>query len=260
MVPARYDTIGSGYSGNRREDPQLSDRIHSSLGTARSVVNVGAGTGSYEPKDRDVVAVEPSAVMVSQRPSGAAPVVRGSASRLPLRDHSVDAAMAVLTIHHWDDDLDSGLAELRRVTRGPVVVVTYDTEVSNQMWLIQDYLPEVAALDSSTFPLIGRLARALGGDVEIEVVLTPHDTPDWTLGSFWAHPERVLDVGARSSTSGLARMEPAVIDRLVADLRRDLDDGSWEQRHGHLRGLPAFDAGMRLLIAHPGGSESIRRT
>lgn len=251
MGPARYDSIGSAYSSNRSEDPQLRDRIIRSLGDARGVVNVGAGTGSYEPQDRLVVAIEPSVVMMSQRPADAAPVVQASARKLPLRDDSVDAAMAVLTIHHWDNDLDAGLTELRRVARGPVVVVTYDAEVSNQMWLMQDYLPEVAELDRSTFPSIDRLARALSGDVEIEVVLTPHDTPDWTLGSFWAHPERVLDATARNSTSGLARMDQAVIGRLVTDLRRDLDDGSWEQRHGHLRGQSAFDSGMRLLIARP---------
>ena len=251
MVPARYDTIGSGYSSNRREDPRLRSRIVRSLGDARSVVNVGAGTGSYEPQDRLVVAIEPSVVMISQRPRDAAPVVQASACRLPLSDESVDAAMAVLTIHHWDNDLDAGLTELRRVARGPVVVVTYDADVSNQMWLIRDYLPEVAALDRSTFPSIDRLASALGGDTEIEVVQTPHDTPDWTLGSFWAHPERVLDARARNSTSGLARMEPAVIDRLVSDLRRDLADGSWEKRYGHLRDQPVFDSGMRLLLARP---------
>jgi SAM-dependent methyltransferase len=251
MGPVRYDTIGGGYSSTRREDPQLRERIVGSLGDARSVVNVGAGTGSYEPRDRLVVAIEPSVVMLSQRPAGAAPAVRAPAPWLPLRNGGVDAAMAVLTIHHWDDGLDAGLAELRRVASGPVVVVTYDAEVSSQMWLVQDYLPEVAALDRSTFPSIDRLARALGGEVTTEVVLTPHDTPDWTLGSFWAHPERVLDATARSSTSGLARMAPAVIDRLVTELRRDLDDGSWDERHGHLRNLPAFDAGMRLLVARP---------
>jgi SAM-dependent methyltransferase len=249
--PARYDTIGNGYSSNRREDPQLRDRIIESLGEARSVVNVGAGTGSYEPRDRLVVAVEPSVVMISQRPPLAAPVVRASAPRLPLRDDSVDAALAVLTIHHWDDDLDAGLTELRRVARGPVVVVTYDAEVSCQMWLIQDYLPEVAALDRTTFPSIDRLTRALGGGAEVEAVPTSHDTPDWTLGSFWAHPERVLDPSARNSTSGLARMAPAVIDRLLTQLRRDLDDGTWEQRHGHLRDRSSFDSGMRLIIARP---------
>lgn len=170
---------------------------------------------------------------------------------MPLRDNSVDAALAVLTIHHWDDDLDAGLTELRRVARGPVVVVTYDAEVSCQMWLIRDYLPEVAALDRRTFPSIDRLTRALGGGAEVEVVPTSHDTPDWTLGSFWAHPERVLDTSARNSTSALARMAPAVINRLETELRRDLDDGTWEQRHGHLRDRSSFDSGMRLVIARP---------
>lgn len=251
MGSARYDTIGAGYSGTRREDPQLFDRVLGALGDARSVVNVGAGTGSYEPHDRFVVAVEPSTVMISQRPAGVAPVVQASAPRLPLSDGAVDAAMAVLTVHHWDDGLDAGLAELRRVARGPVVVVTYDAEVSSRMWLVADYLPELAELDRATFPPLDRLARALGGDVATEVVPTSRDTPDWTLGSFWAHPERVLDARARGATSGLARMAPAVIDRLVADLGRDLADGSWDRRHGHLRDRAAFDAGMRLLVARP---------
>jgi SAM-dependent methyltransferase len=251
MGPARYDAIGRDYSTNRREDPLLRDRILGALGDARSVVNVGAGAGSYEPDDRLVVAVEPSAVMIAQRPTAAAPVLRASASPLPLRDDSFDAAMAVLTLHHWDDELAPGLGELRRVAVGPVVIVTYDAAVSGRMWLMRDYLPEVAELDRSTFPSIDRLVGMLGGSVEVDVVLTSHDTPDWTLGSFWAHPERVLDASARNSTSGLARMDPAVIGRVVTQLGRDLEDGSWEERHGHLRELVEYDAGMRLLVARP---------
>jgi len=189
--------------------------------------------------------------MIAQRPWGAAPAVRAWASVLPLRDASVDAAMAVLTIHHWDEALDAGLRELRRVARGPVVIVTYDAVVSGRMWLGRDYLPELTALDHVIFPSIDRLADALGGTVEVQVVPTPRDTPDWTLGSFWAHPERVLDETARNATSGLARMAPEVIDRLVADLGRDLDDGTWDRRHGHLRELPELDVGMRLLVARP---------
>ena len=247
----RYDTIGHGYAANRREDPQLRDQIAAALGDARTVVNVGAGTGSYEPSDREVVAVEPSFVMLSQRPAGAAPAIRGSAARLPLRTDALDAAMAVLTVHHWDDGLDAGLAELRRVARGPVVIVTFDVEVSARMWLVRDYLPGAAELDRATFPTIDHLADRLGGTVEVKVVPTSRDTPDWTFASFWAHPERVLDPAARASTSGFARADPAVVEPLLAQLERDLSDGSWDRRYGHLRELTELDIGMRLVVARP---------
>lgn len=251
MSAVRYDNIGCQYATTRREDPQLRDRIFSALGDAGTVVNVGAGAGSYEPRDRHIIAIEPSDVMAAQRPSGLAPAIKGSAVPLPLRDDSVDAAMAILTIHHWDDQLEPGVRELRRVANGPVVIVTYDATVSAMMWLMSDYLPEVAALDRTIFPTIDRLANWLGGTVDVETILTQRDTPDWTLGSFWAHPERVLDEAARNATSGFARMEAAVVNRVVAEVDNDLRNGTWEQRNGHLRDLPAFDAGMRLIVAHP---------
>src|SRR3954465_1480140 len=146
-VAPRYDRIGDGYARIRREDPRFAARIHAALGDARTVVNVGAGTGSYEPRDRHVVAIEPSDVMAAQRPPELAPAIRASAGALPLRDASVDAAMAIVTIHHWDAELERGVRELRRVARGPVVVVTYDQRVSGRMWLIAEYVPEIAALD-----------------------------------------------------------------------------------------------------------------
>ena len=167
MEPARYDRIGHGYAGTRREDPALLARVHDALGPARTVLNVGAGAGSYEPTDRHVVAVEPSDVMAGQRPDHLAPALRGSASPLPLRDASVDAAMAILTIHHWDDQLEAGIAELRRVARGPVVIVTFDAEVSSQMWLVRDYMPESAALDRAVFPSIQQVTSWLGGSVVV---------------------------------------------------------------------------------------------
>src|SRR5579875_2764555 len=153
----RYDRIGSGYARRRREDPALRARIHAALGDARTVVNVGAGAGSYEPRDRHVIAVEPSDVMADQRPPELAPAIRATARDLPLRDRSVDAAMAILTIHHWDEAQERGVRELRRVARGPVVIVTFDAEVCARMWLQADYLPEVAELDRRTFPAIDRL-------------------------------------------------------------------------------------------------------
>jgi SAM-dependent methyltransferase len=215
-------------------------------------VNVGAGTGSYEPRDRHVVAVEPSEVMAAQRPPELAPAIRASARDLPLRDASVDAAMAVLTIHHWDADQERGVRELRRVARGPVVILTYDSAVSGEMWLVADYLPEVAALDRRIFPDPELLLEWLGGRGRVEVVPIPRDTPDWMLGSFWAHPERVLDERARNATSGFARMQPAVVARVAAAVGRDLASGAWDERHGHLRALEAYDAGLRLVVGTAG--------
>lgn len=245
----RYDAIGHSYSTTRREDPQLRDRINLALGDSRTIVNVGAGTGSYEPSDRHVIAIEPSDVMADQRSDELAPALRGSAAPLPLRDVSVDAAMAVLTIHHWDDQQELGIRELRRVARGPVVIVTYDPDICAQMWLYGDDFPEAAALDRATFPSIDKLTDWLGGSLQIEPVLNSRDTPDWTLGSFWAHPERVLDDTARRATSAFARTEPAVLNRVVAAVERDLRDGTWDLRNGDLRHVGEYDVGMRLIVA-----------
>jgi len=246
---ARYDVIGGGYAATRREDPRIASRIHAALGQARTVVNVGAGTGSYEPGDRRVIAVEPSQVMIAQRPPWRAPAIRSGAYPLPLADASVDAAMAILSLHHWDDDQERGVQEMRRVARGPVVILTYDAEVSARMWLMADYLPEVADLDRRIFPTAETVAGWLDGDLSVSVVPVHRDTPDWMLGSFWAHPERVLDPRARTATSGFARMEPEIVDRVAAEVERDLADGSWDARHGHLRTLDTYDAGLRLLVS-----------
>lgn len=249
---ARYDTIGHGYSRTRREDPRFRARIHAALGDARTVVNVGAGAGAYEPPDRHVIAIEPSDVMAAQRSPALAPAIRASAGSIPLRDRSVDAAMAVLSVHHWDEEREKGVRELRRVARGAVVILTYDAAMSGAMWLMADYLPEVAALDRLIFPPPGQLAEWIGGDVRIETLPIPRDTPDWMLGSFWAHPERVLDADARAATSGFARMPANVVDRAVCEVSRDLASGLWDERHGHLRRLDALDVGLRLVVATPG--------
>lgn len=250
-APARYDRIGHGYAATRREDPRLRERILAALGDARSVVNVGAGTGSYEPRDREVIAIEPSRVMAAQRPPTAALAVRAMAQRLPLADGSVDAAMALLTLHHWDEHQEQGVRELRRVATGPVILLTCDPEVSGAMWLMADYLPEVAELDRVTFPSTERLAAWLGGRTQVEAVPVRRDSPDWTLMSFWAHPERVLDAAARQATSGFSRMPSAVVERVVAAVGRDLENGTWNARHGQLRTLDAYDAGLRLVLNTP---------
>lgn len=249
MLAARYDTIGHRYARTRREDPQIAAAIEAALGDARSVVNVGAGAGSYEPKNRHVVAIEPSDVMAAQRGADMAPAIRAFAGDLPLRDDSVDAAMSVLSLHHWDDQRERGVREMRRVARGPVVIVTYDAEVSAQMWLMADYLPEVAELDRRIFPSMDVLRSWLGGTVHVEPIPIHRDTPDWNLGSFWAHPDRVLDEGARNATSGFARMPKAVVDRVVAAVTADLQSGAWEAKHGHLRGVMSLDVGLRLVVA-----------
>ena len=249
----RYETIGRSYAATRREDPRIAWRIHEALGDARSVVNVGAGTGSYEPVDRYVIAVEPSDVMAEQRPPSRVPAIRASAGELPLRDRSVDAAMAVLTLHHWDDAQERGVRELRRVARDRVVILTYDASVSGRMWLMADYLPEVAALDERIFPSPDALTGWLGGAVEVQTLPISRDTSDWMLGSFWAHPERVLDERARANTSGFARMPDDVVQRVVSSLRRDLEDGSWDARHGELRTLDEHDVGLRLIVARRAG-------
>jgi SAM-dependent methyltransferase len=210
---------------------------------------VGAGTGSYEPADRHVIAIEPSAVMIAQRGPDRVPAIQGSAGRLPLVEDAVDAAMAIITVHHWDDEQETGVRELRRVARGPVAILTYDPRVSGRMWLMADYLPEVAALDDAIFPLPERVAAWLGGDVAIDPVPIAADTPDWMLGSFWAHPERVLDPAARAGTSGFQRMDSAVVDRVVRAVEQDLADGTWEARHGHLRDLDEYDVGLRLIVS-----------
>jgi SAM-dependent methyltransferase len=251
MRDTRYDVIGAEYAATRREDPRIAALIHAALGEARTIVNVGAGAGSYEPRDRHVVAVEPSEVMIAQRDPRLPPAIRSGAYPLPFQDRSMDAAMAILTIHHWDEDQERGVREMRRVARGPVVILTYDAEVSGRMWLMADYLPEVAELDRRIFPTLETLAEWLDAEVSVREVPIPRDTPDWSLGSFWAHPERVLDARARNSTSGFARMSPEVVDRVVAAVERDLQDGTWDARHGHLRELAEYDAGLRLLVSKP---------
>ena len=249
MADTRYDAIGAGYAATRREDPRIAALIHAALGKAGSIVNVGAGAGSYEPRDRRVVAIEPSEVMIAQRDPRLPPAIKGGAYPLPLDDQSVDAAMAILTIHHWDEDQERGGREMKRVARGRVVMLTFDPEVSARMWLMAEYLPEVAELDRRIFPSLETLSRWFDGEVDVQVVPISRDTPDWALGSFWAHPERVLDARARNSTSGFARMPPEVVERVVEEVERDLRDGIWDARYGHLRGLSEYDAGLRLLVS-----------
>ena len=246
-VTAVYDTIGRGYAGQRRADPRLAAAIRSALGNARSVVNVGAGGGSYEPSDLSVLAVEPSREMIRQRPIGAAPAVQAVAERLPLADGSVDAALAVLTVHHWDDRA-AGLAELARVARRRVVILTWDPARGDSFWLTAEYLPEIVAFDAGRFPSLGELERALG-PLDARALPVPHDCVDGFLGAYWRRPEAYLDPDVRRAMSGFIQLSPGPADAGLARLAEDLGSGRWESRFGHLRARDEADLGYRLIVS-----------
>jgi SAM-dependent methyltransferase len=215
------------------------------------VVNVGAGTGSYEPVDRQVVAIEPSSVMLGQRPEGAAPSVQAVAEHLPLSDGMADAALAVLTMHHWDD-WRAGLRELQRVA-GRLVVVTIDPAVHADTWVIREYVPEIGELDAGRIPHAA-IVEALGA--EVTVLPLTRDFTDGLLGAYWCRPEAYLDPEVRSHMSGFVQVDPGVVDRAMDRLRSDLASGAWADRHGHLDDLDTYDAGFRLLVADAPGSDS----
>lgn len=241
MTAPIYDALGEGYARWRQSDPRIAAAIASALGDARTVVNVGAGTGSYEPADRTVQAVEPSALMISQRPQDAAPCVQASAEALPFETATFDAAMALLTMHHWSD-WRAGLAEMRRVARQRIVVLTFDAEASD-FWLTRDYLPELLALDLAIMPKLADLASALGPLV-VTPLPVPHDCVDGFLGAYWRRPELYLDPIARRSISSFARVEGQ--DGL-GRLARDLESVVWRTRNAPLLDRDALDVGYRLV-------------
>jgi SAM-dependent methyltransferase len=244
-----YDARGDGYGAHRRADPRIAAMVHGALGDARTVVNVGAGAGSYEPHDRYVVAIEPSAVMRAQRPHQAAPAIHGFAEDLPLDDQSVDAAMATLTVHQWSDTA-KGLSELRRVSRGPVVVLTGDGDALDRFWLA-DYAPELIAAERRRYPPIERITAALGGRCEVQPIPIPIDCTDGFTEAFYARPERLLDPALRRAQSAWGFVGPDVEPRFVEALSADLASGRWDERYGAFRRLEAFTGSMRLVVAWP---------
>jgi SAM-dependent methyltransferase len=241
-----YDRIGFGYAAGRRADPRWERAIHAAIGPQARVLNVGAGTGSYEPSAQTVLAVEPSAVMIGQRPRGAAPVVRGVAEALPVRTGSVDVALAVLTVHHWQD-WRAGVAELRRVAARRVVL-SFDPVVHGQFWLIADYIPATAETDMRRTPPVAELAEALGS-ATVTPLLVPADCTDGVLQAHWRRPHAYLDPMVRQRASGLAQTDPAEVERGIARLAADLRSGSWSARYGHLLDRHEHDGGFRLIIA-----------
>jgi SAM-dependent methyltransferase len=243
---SRYDRLGVGYTAVRQEDPRLAARIRAALGDARSVVNVGAGTGSYEPPDMEVTAVEPSAVMRAQRPAGAAAVVDARAEQLPFEDDSFDAAMAILSDHHWEDRL-GGLREMRRVARARVVVFNADPDSVAESWLVRDYLPGFKRLIRRGYSHDQTL-EALGGG-RVEVVPIPHDCRDGFMHAYWRRPHAYLDPRVRAGISVCRLLDEREVDEMVAKLADDLDSGEWERRNAELLELEELDLGYRLVVA-----------
>jgi SAM-dependent methyltransferase len=241
---AVYDRIGRTYASTRRADTRIQALIWAALGDAATVVNVGAGTGSYEPP-QTVLAVEPSAAMIAQRPAGSAPAVQATAERIPLPDAACDAALAVLTIHHWSDPA-RGIREMRRVARR-LVVFTWDPDFADRFWLVRDYLPESVALDRARMPAIAEVCAWMGG-AAVSAVPVPHDCEDGFFCAHWRRPEAYLDPIVRAGASNLALLGAAV-DRAVAALRDDLQTGAWHDRNRALLDLDEIDLGYRLLTS-----------
>jgi len=245
-----YEQHGAGYASLRQPDPRIAARVHAALGPGRTVLNVGAGAGSYEPADRYVLAVEPSATMRGQRPAGAAPALDATAEHLPFDDGSFDAAMATVTVHQWRD-VDRGLREMRRVSRGPVVVLTFDAPSLQRFWLA-DYLPEVMALEQTRFPTLDRVTAALtdgSSDVRVDVVPVPRDCTDGFGEAYYARPEAFLRPEVRAATSGLVLTDPDAVARGLRRLEEDLTSGAWDEAYGHWRDRPEYRGALRLVTA-----------
>jgi len=242
-----YEATGDGYAAARRPDPRIAARVDAGLGDARTVVNVGAGAGSYEPADRDVVAVEPSARMRAQRPPGAAPAVDATAEDLPFDDDTFDAAMATVTIHQWRD-WERGLRELRRVSRGPVVILTFDPDALDGWWL-HDYVPELFGTEAPRYPTIDEICAVLGGTSEISPVPVPLDCIDGFVEAYYGRPEALLDPAVRAGQSAWQFADADAVAAGLDRLAHDLASGDWDARHGHLRTQPEFVGAVRLVVA-----------
>jgi SAM-dependent methyltransferase len=245
-----YDQHGHAYSIYRRPDPQIASYIHAALGDARIVANVGAGTGSYEPDDRYVLAFEPSQVMRAQRSAELTPAIAAHAESLPLDDDSVDAAMAILTVHHWTDPV-AGLRQLRRIARGAVAVLTVDVTMLPRYWLVAEYVPEVIDIDKQCFPAIELITESLGGTSSVESVPIPSDCTDGFVEAYWARPEAFLDDHIRAVQGTWKGLPPGVESRAISMLAADLASGRWDERHGHLRRQTFWDAGLVLVVSRP---------
>ncbi len=244
MPQPEYDRIGLGYAGIRCPDPRLEVVIHEALGDAQTVLNVGAGAGSYEPSGRPVVALEPSGVMLSQHRGRRR--VRGVAEHLPFEDGAFDVAMAILTVHHWED-LNAGLAELRRVARRQVVL-TWDPDYDQKLWITTDYVPAIDDLETGRFTSLTSIVTALDAHT-VKPFEIPHDFTDGFQAAFWRRPEAYLDPAVRAASSTFASLPPGVVESGIERLRRDLETGRWHQAYGALLTMDSADFGHRIVIA-----------
>jgi SAM-dependent methyltransferase len=242
-----YDRNGQQYASVRRADPRIAAAIHAALGAAARVLNVGAGAGSYEPTDRYVVPLEPSEVMRKQRPRHLAPALAGTADAIPFDDGAFDAAMAILTVHHWKDRA-ACLREIRRVTRGPVVIMTFDPDAPTDFWM-WDYAPELAEVERRRYGTLESVMTPLGDDVRVVPIEVPRDCSDGFQVAFYARPEAFLDARVRRSQSAWSFLPPGVEDRIVRALADDLASGRWDETYGRLRALPAIRCQLRLVVA-----------
>jgi hypothetical protein len=244
-----YEAVGVTYADARRPDPRIEALVHAALGDTASVLNVGAGAGSYEPRDRYVAAVEPSASMRAQRPASLPPAIDTVAERLPFDEDSFDAAMAMITVHQWPD-AEAGLSELRRVSRGPVVVLTFDGDALERLWL-GEYCPELYAAERHRYPSVESVLGAAGGHGSVQEVPIPLDCTDGFTEAFYGRPEMFLDPRVRAGQSAWGFVAPAAIEQAMARLADDLESGRWDERFGALRAQPEFFGALRLVIGHP---------
>jgi len=242
-----YGLHGQGYANIRRTDPRIAARVHQALGDARIVLNVGAGAGSYEPEGHYVIAVEPSETMRAQRPKNVVPAIHGVAEQLPLDDQSVDASMALVTVHQWRD-LDKGLLELRRVTRGPIIVLTFDGDALDRFWLAA-YAPELVAVERRRYPPIVRILKGLGGSTDVQTIPIPIDCIDGFSEAYYARPEAFLDPTVRRSQSAWSFLKEEEQSRIVSALSHDLQTGAWNQKFGEWRTKPSFEGSLRLIVS-----------
>jgi SAM-dependent methyltransferase len=244
---AAYDRLGVGYSAIRQPEPRIAAQLEAALGDSASVLNIGAGTGSYESAAREVTAVEPSQTMIEQRPTGSAPAVQAFAEELPFEDDSFDAAMAIITVHHWSD-VSAGLAEMVRVARRRVVVLTFDGQLASNLWLVRDYFPRALDYHASAMPPIERLTAMLPNP-SVEPIPVPNGCSDGFFLALWDRPEMHLDPNVRRASSCWPQMPELEVEHGLALLQADLESGRWDERNGHLRTLPELDVGLRLVNA-----------
>lgn len=243
-----YGKVGGGYARYRQPEPAIAALIEQALGRARSVLNVGAGAGSYEPRDREVTAVEPSAAMRAQRPSHLGEAINSTAENLPFADKAFDAAMATFTVHQWQN-LSSGLSNIRRVTRGPVVVLTCNPAKVEEFWLAE-YAPAVLATEAKRYPALDQIAAYLGGRIEIVPVPIPLECADGFNEAYYGRPERLLDKGARQACSAWSFVDPSVSEASITRLADDLTSRAWDRRHGRLRTQASYDGSLYLIVSH----------